>query len=314
MRNRNTAILKSQKFGVEIEFTGITRRKAANIVANVLGSTASAVGRDVYKTQTIIDAQGRKWKITRDGSIMPQGGSASDEYRVEFVTPPLNYGDIETLQQIVRALKAEGAFANSSCGIHVHVDGANHNAASLRRLVKFFTARQELIYEGLKISPSRAERWCCKIPHTLIDEMAKRKNISRDEAEAIWYSSANTTQFGATYRGRIDHQHYNPTRYHGLNLHSFFSKGTVEFRLFNSTLHAGKVKAYVQFCLAVSAFAIVTVNNMGIFQKADMTNKADRAKLWMNTLTNRLDLDLDEFKTCRLHMMAGFADEVAAAA
>ena len=30
-------MLKNQKFGVEIEFTGITRRKAAGIVAKVLG-------------------------------------------------------------------------------------------------------------------------------------------------------------------------------------------------------------------------------------------------------------------------------------
>ncbi len=34
-----------------------------------------------------------------------------------------------------------------------------------------------------------------------------------------------------------------------LNLHSVFQKGTVEFRMFNSTLHAGKVNVHtVQPC------------------------------------------------------------------
>lgn len=46
-----------------------------------------------------------------------QDGSA-DHYKVEVVSPILRYGDIETLQEIVRALRHEGAFANDSRGTH----------------------------------------------------------------------------------------------------------------------------------------------------------------------------------------------------
>lgn len=74
-----------------------------------------------------------------------------DEYRVEMVTPPLNYEDIELLQVVIRKLRENGAKSHRSCGIHIHVDGANHTAASLRRLVSFMTARQDLIYEALEI-------------------------------------------------------------------------------------------------------------------------------------------------------------------
>ena len=299
-------MLKNQKFGVEIEFTGITRRKAAGIVAKILGCEVGLVENDGYKTRTQIDSKGRKWKVQRDASIVPQGGTASDEYRVEFVTPPLNYNDIELLQKIVRAFKQEGAIANYSCGIHIHVDGANHNAVSLRRLVKFFAARQNLVYEGLKIAPSRSAEWCKPIATSLIDEMAKVKNISRDEMETIWYSEANDG-----YRGRVDHRHYNRTRYHGLNLHSFFSKGTVEFRLFNSTLHAGKIKAYVQFCLAVSAWAIESNDSIN-FRNLDGKDKEQRADLWKRILRRRFGLVGDEFETCRHHMLAGFRTEAAA--
>ena len=35
-----------------------------------------------------------------------------------------------------------------------------------------------------------------------------------------------------------------------------FYRGTVEFRCFNSTLHAGKAAAYVNLCLAIFAQAI----------------------------------------------------------
>ncbi len=47
-----------------------------------------------------------------------------------------------------------------------------------------------------------------------------------------------------------------------LNLHAAFSlerpARTIEFRAFNGTLHAGKIKAYIQLCLAISAQALTT--------------------------------------------------------
>lgn len=48
-------LLKNQKFGVEVEFTGITRAKAAKIVAEVLGTTPSQPERTCYHTRTIDD-------------------------------------------------------------------------------------------------------------------------------------------------------------------------------------------------------------------------------------------------------------------
>lgn len=92
----------------------------------------------------------------RDGSINctrnNSQGETLDEYSVEMVTPPLNYEDIDLLQKIIRKLRENGAVTNSSCGIHVHVDGANHTPNSLKRLVNFMIARQNLIYEALEIS------------------------------------------------------------------------------------------------------------------------------------------------------------------
>jgi len=295
-------MLKNQRFGVEIEFTGITRRKAAGIVARALGVAVPLADSTVYKTRTIVDAEGRKWKVMRDSSIVPmsRNGEASDEYRVEFVTPPLCYEDIETLQEIVRAFREAGAVANHSCGIHIHVDGANHNAQSLRRLVKFFSARQQLVYEALNVSAERASSWCKTVSRSLIDEMAKVKNISRREMESIWYSPANDG-----YNGRIDHSHYNFTRYHGLNLHSFFSKGTVEFRLFNSTLHAGKIKAYIQFCLGISTWAI-EANDRCSFRDMSSFDARLRRDMMLFILRDKCKLVGAEFSTARKWMMEGF--------
>lgn len=280
-------MLKNQLFGVEVEMTGITREKAARLVAEVLRTTPSHPESNCYHTRTIADQAARKWKIMRDSSIeaIRNDGTSEplDEYRVEFVTPPLNYSDIELLQNIIRKLRENGAKAHSSCGIHIHVDGANHTAVSLRRLVNFMTARQDLIYEALQIG-DRESNWCHKLNKTLLDAMKKDKNLTKEKAEEIWYSRANDG-----YCGGIDHQHYNATRYHGVNLHSFFTKGTVEFRLFNSTLHAGKIKAYIQFCLAVSAWAITSQEKI-VFRSMDGYTPEQKVTIMRNILTHRLGL------------------------
>ena len=293
-------MLKNQLFGVEVEMTGITREKAANIVADVLGTTSSGPDMTCYQTRTIADQAARKWKVMRDSSINPVRNDGSsepwDEYKVEFVTPPLNYEDIDLLQRIIRKLKENGAKPHSSCGIHIHVDGANHNPNSLRRLINFMTYRQNLIYEALEIGRREGD-WCHKLNAALLDEMKKTKNLTKERAEQIWYSRANDG-----YTGGIDHSHYNRTRYHGVNLHSYFSKGTVEFRLFNSTLHAGKIKAYIQFCLAVSAWAITSQEKV-VFRSMEGYTAEQKVTIMRNILTNRLGLYGDEFKTCRLHLM-----------
>ena len=293
-------MLKKQRFGVEIEMTGITREKAAKIVAEVLGTAPSNPDSTCYHTRIIADQAARKWKVMRDSSINPKINDGTrdylDEYRVEFVTPPLKYEDLGLLQNIIRKLRENGAKSDKSCGIHIHVDGANHNPQSLRRLINFMTSRQDLIYEALEIE-DRADHWCHKLNSALLIEMKKDKNLSKEKAEEIWYSSANDG-----YEGGISHEHYNSTRYHGVNLHSYFSKETVEFRLFNSTLHAGKIKAYVQFYLAVSAWAITSQEKI-VFRSMAGYTAEKKVTIMRSILTHRLGLYGDEFKTCRLHLM-----------
>lgn len=303
-------LLKKQRFGVEVEFTGITREMAAKAVQEVVGGTISGPRRDAYYTRTIKDSQRRTWKVMRDSSISPKmnvGSANPDEYRVEFVTPPLKYEDIETLQNIIRKFKEIGGVPHSSCGIHIHIDGANHTATSLRRMVNFMLSRQEIIYEALNIG-ARKDRWCRPICKKLYDTMKKESNLTKDKAEQIWYSEANDN-----YWGGVNHNHYNETRYHTLNLHSFFSKGTVEFRLFNSTLHAGRIKAYIQFCLAMSAWAIESDDKI-VFRSVSGYSADKKVTLMYHILTNRLGLYGDEFKTCRLHMMKQLKENAASVA
>lgn len=297
-------MIKNQNYGVEIELTGITRQQAAGIIANYFGTTSRYLGT-YYKTWGATDRKNRTWKAMSDASIRTQRKinghtvNADHDYSCELVTPILQYEDMEDLQNIIRALREAGAIANSSCGIHVHVDGAQHTPESLTRLVNFATGRQDLFYEALQIC-TRQDRWCQKMSSELLKAM-KNTIKANGNMEAVWYSSANDN-----YTGGIDHQHYNSTRYHGVNLHAYFTKGTVEFRLFNGTTHAGKIKAYIQFCLAMSAWAIETDADRLFFKEVSHYTQEQKANLMNRVLKNRLGLKGPEFKTCRQHLTSAF--------
>ena len=110
------------RFGIEIEFTGITREIAAKTAAAFLNGTCEYIGT-YYRTYEVTQADGRKWKFMSDGSINTQRKEngqkvrADKDYSVEMVSPILTYReDIETLQGLVRELRKAGGFPNNSCG------------------------------------------------------------------------------------------------------------------------------------------------------------------------------------------------------
>lgn len=289
--------MKTQRFGIEIEFTGITRREAAKCIQTQLKSTASSYVGGNYDAYHVMDGIGRVWKIVSDSSIEPQKKQekeiryANSDYKVELVSPILTYEDIEPLQEIIRALRTAGAFTNKSCGIHIHVDATPHTPTSLKNLVNLMASKEDLLYKALEIDPERL-RYCKKVNEELIQTINKKKPKTLDQLADIWYEG-----YGRESRER----HYHQSRYHGLNLHSTFTKGTVEFRLFNSTLHAGKVKAYIQFCLALSYQALT--QKTASARRTYTDNEKYTFRCWML----RLGLNGDEFKTCRLHFLANLS-------
>ena len=117
--------IKDQFFGTEIEMTGITRQRAAEVVAEMFGTEAYYDGT-TYGIWSVRDLEGKKWKFMSDGSIHTErkaGGrivEAGREYSTEMVSPKLSYDEMGKLQEVVRCLRQHGGFVNESCGQHVH--------------------------------------------------------------------------------------------------------------------------------------------------------------------------------------------------
>jgi hypothetical protein len=215
--------------------------------------------------------------------------STEKTYRVELVSPILTYDDIEPLQEIIRGLRKAGAVSDSKyeCGIHIHVDATPHNPNTLKNLVNLMASKEDLLYKSLNVDEVRL-RFCKKVNEVLVKKINAKKPKTIEALANLWYEG-----YGREDRTR----HYHNSRYHGLNLHSTFTKGTIEFRLFNGTLHAGKVKAYLQFCLALSHQALTQKSASA--RRTETDNEKYTFRCWML----RLGLIGKEFETCRHHFL-----------
>lgn len=287
--------MRSQNFGIEIEMTALTRATAARIIAGHFGTQATHVG-GAYDAYTVRDEQNRQWKLVSDSSIRCYHGNertARREYSVEFVSPICKYEDIPTVQELIRKLRSGGAKVNDSCGIHVHVDASAHTPQTLRNIVNIMASKEDLLYKALQVQVSR-ERYCQRADTRFLDELNHRRPRTMEAVERLWYNGES---------GR--YCHYDDSRYHALNLHSVFSKGTIEFRLFNSTLHAGEVKSYIQLCLAISHQALVQKSASRI------RTQPENEKYTFRTWLLRLGMIGDEFKTARLHLLKHLEGNIA---
>ena len=292
MKNQ-VAEMKKQTIGVEVEMNSITRHAAAKLAAEFFGTGRyeDTAYRNGYYTWSAWDAQGREWKFQRDVSI-----EGPDSEKCEMVTPILTYADMDTLQELVRRLRKAGAKSDYTrgCGVHIHIGAKGHTAQTLRNLANIMASHENLLADALALDHYRMSRYCRTVNPQFIETVNSRKPSTMSELADIWYSTNN-----ATY-GR--NQHYNDSRYHMLNLHATFTKGTVEFRLFQfdaptadrkNGLHAGQLKSYIQLCLALSQMA------KSVKTASPKPQQNDNPKYAMRTWLLRLGFIGEEFATAR---------------
>lgn len=284
--------MKNQTIGVEIEMNNITRKKAAELVAAFFGTRAwNAAGEYGYSTWACKDTNARIWKFQKDVSI-----AGPDDEKCEMVTPILKYEDIDALQEIIRILRKAGAKSDATrmCGVHIHIGANGHTPKTMRNLTNIMASHERLLVEALDLDRNRIGRYCKTVDPRFLAALNKKKPSTMSGFADVWYKSQNE-----------DYQrsnHYNGSRYRMLNFHATFTKGTIEFRLFQfdapkdgkqNGLHAGQLKSYIQLCLALSQMA---KEAKGASPKPQQN---ENPKYAMRTWLLRLGFIGEEFATAR---------------
>jgi len=290
---KQIADLKNQTIGVEIEMNSITRENAAKIAAEYFGTGRyeNTAYRNGYSSWSAWDAQGREWKFQKDVSIR-----GDDLHKCEMVTPILTYNDIEALQEVCRRLRKAGAKSDATrgCGVHIHIGAKGHTPKTLRNLANLMASHERLLADALKLDSYRMSRYCRTVDPNFLEQLNRKKPDTMAELADIWYTSQNASH------GRS--QHYNESRYHMLNYHATFTKGTIEFRLFQfdapadgrqNGIHAGQLKSFIQLCLALNQMA------KDAKSASPKPQQTENPKFAMRTWLMRMGFMGEEFATAR---------------
>lgn len=252
------ALYDEISFGIEIELTFGTRRQAISVISNYFGVSYEHTGGH-YDRYECVDNLNRRWVVLSDSSITPlkvsssgRAVAASSEYQCEIVSPILYAKDIENLQQLIRELRKAGFKPSTTCGIHVHTGLKGLGDKTLVHILNNIHSKQKLLFEALGVDTSSSRyRYCKAIPTELVENLKKKKAKTISQIADVWYSTLSN--------GNERYSRYPQSRYYIVNLtrglipDSPYYYGTVEFRCFPSTVHAGKIKAYIQFCLLLVA-------------------------------------------------------------
>lgn len=229
-----------RRFGIEIEFEG-DLGQAIEALREAGLSVIDA--RHTHDTGTAPAG----WAVKRDGSVF-RGG--------ELVSPPLDFDDPEQRAQVttaVEALQRSGATTTPQAGIHVHIEAKNDDgtvftgrqiASVVRFVYKFEDAIYRIASSGWQSIRDGARSYCKPIPENTAQAIMKVKTI--DELRNVWDGRSLN---GRERRANPFARHHD--RYHGLNLRSFFMRGTIEFRYFNSSLNPVRIQTYIALCVAI---------------------------------------------------------------
>ncbi|NHN33020.1 amidoligase family protein [Paenibacillus agricola] len=186
---------KDLKFGVEIEF----------------------VGGDPAGLELLPD-----WVMSLDEQQLDETGAASGS---ELKPPPICWEDRGQICTMLERLQAQGATANWSCGLHVHVGLEPWGADMLLPLIDAALLHQQAL-QALLASSEHRLLYCPPVLPEMREQFIKQPD-------------------GTVLRHRGRPQSHRC----GVNIAAWFDFGTVEIRYANGSLHDVEVLHTIELCL-----------------------------------------------------------------
>ncbi len=256
--------------------TGGANRYASSLQLKTLNNYKTIIGPPTYVgvemefSRIVSSDQLRRYGTwTRDGSVRTDDGDAG----YEFVSTPL-YGDelAKGLSSVVNTIQSPNYRINDACGLHVHVDLRGFTPQEVLRIYVMYTrlesdfyalcqphrleseyARPLTIGPNPSIKPMQLEPWMPKneaLGHLLklsynieIDTWPKNtRSIAALGLRQLQNYKSNRRNGGDG--GAIEEN----SRYAGLNIHSYFYRGSVEFRMKEMTKDVDDVFGWVLMC------------------------------------------------------------------
>jgi hypothetical protein len=271
------------RIGIEVEFVGNVERVMEGLRAAGLSNRSQ-----VHSYTGNSDSE---WVVKYDGSVSNGG---------ELVSPPMEFTEDSTREAIRKAIKVlqdAGCRGDHSAGIHVHVESRGMSAEQLANLSRTFHHFEDAIVRigtsGWNSMRRGATSYALPLSTSQVRALARAK--TEEQVRNAYYGRGGGFSAG----------HGHSSRYRILNLHSHFYRGTVEFRLFNSSVNPMRVVTYVALCHAIMTDAMKgakrSVNKR--YAIGDMAEgRADSDKVIFNFLTvlrYKADMSLEDYRNIK---------------
>lgn len=174
----------------------------------------------------------KHWRDVGDGSI-----SAPEEYSgVEMVSTPAS-GDllINTIDKLMFWKKEYNAFVNRSCGLHIHFNSIDMSPREIAHIGMVYSKFQDIL-KGMMPNSRQKSNWTrdFSINYNILKSINSEKDLIDNYYEYM-DSHPSTDK-------------YNEARYCGLNLHSRYYHGSIEFRLHSGTINKKKIVNWISIC------------------------------------------------------------------
>ena len=180
------------------------------------------------------------WTSTSDGSINSEEGYDG----IEMVSYPAS-GDLllESIDNLILWSNDIGAVVNRSCGLHVHFNSLDLTARQVAHVGIVYRYFEEIL-KGMMPNSRQSSNWCKDFP---IPKKQLRHITEESELIEMYYDYMDS---------HPSTDKYNDARYCGLNIHSRYYHGSLEFRLHSGTLNRTKILNWIQILNRIIDMAI----------------------------------------------------------
>lgn len=218
--------MTNRTFGVELEFVSRDHGHEVKRQMSLRGLDCRIEGYNhVTKNH---------WKIVTDSSVRPNRKQSQNGYNygLELVSPILKgENGLEQLKIATEALEAAEAKVNKSSGLHVHHGARDLNINSFKNVLRLYL-RFENTLDSL-VAPSRRgdhNTYC----RSMVQATGTWEERKIDAAR-------NLNELAPVYGGR----------FFKLNLHSFATHSTIEFRQHQGTIEFEKISNWIKLTQAI---------------------------------------------------------------
>lgn len=177
-----------------------------------------------------------------------EGRGDEGEYGIEAVSDPLRFSHGKSkIEDIMSYLHDHNWTIREECGTHIHVDANDLSMSALQKLAILVHSIEPILFSSM--SDRYDNTYCKPMDECFISDMYSNgdKPMSKQSFADSYYKEEGKD---------LDYlDKYDSERYYALNFHSYFYRGTVEFRYFGGMDNVEEIWSTINLCVSLVEMA-----------------------------------------------------------